>query len=108
MMPLALLGAVVATGVTLSLPTPAMTKPSSKPAPAVVQAPPKPQRTFKVVAETAPMRTGPNEIFELVATLTRGDRVTSLEADPTGTWLRVMRPDGTAGFIATAQLGPAE
>ena len=114
MMPLALLGAILAVSVTLSLSgPPSRAVPLVKADPVqVAAAPPKPlkpmQRLFTVTSETAQLRTGPNEVFEVLATLARGDRVTSLEADPSGAWLRVMRSDGTVGFIAAAQVRPAD
>jgi hypothetical protein len=114
MMPLALLVAIVAGTTTVNLRTHALHKPKhpvsapTAPAPAAAKATPKSApRIFKVSAESATLRTGPNDVFEPVALLKRGERVTSLEADPGGAWLRVMCGDGTVGFISTAQLAAA-
>jgi hypothetical protein len=119
MLPLALLVAVVVGTTTVNLRTHALHKakhPASAPtvsAPAATKTAPKSapristSRIFKVSAESATLRTGPNDIFEPVALLKRGERVTSLEADPGGAWLRVVCDDGTVGFISTAQLAAA-
>ena len=111
MLPLALFGAIVAGSITLSLPHSLFTMPRPA-APAVIETAPTPAksplRSFSVTSETAALRTGPNEVFEVVATLSRGDKVTSLEIDPGGAWLRVAQPDGTVGFLPTAQLGAVE
>jgi curved DNA-binding protein CbpA len=108
--PLALLAGAIAMSITIALrqPPPPAPRPVAKVVPPPVLPPVKILRVFAVAAETAPLRTGPNDAFEVIASLARGTRVTSLETDPGGAWLRVVLDDGRTGFIAADQLGPAD
>ncbi|MEQ9449670.1 MAG: DnaJ domain-containing protein [Rhodospirillaceae bacterium] len=61
-------------------------------------------RVFSVAAETASLRTGPGESYQLVAVLAKDTVVLATEFDPSGAWLRIVTADGTEGFIALESL----
>ena len=106
-LPLALVGAIIAMSATIAIRTPGPSTPVAvKPAPAVVETLElKPAPTaFNVVSEVAVLRTGPSDVFEVVTTLAKGDQVIALETDPTGAWMRVSLEDGRMGFVASANL----
>ena len=64
-------------------------------------------QTYAVTVEHAAVRTGPAQTFEIEALLARGTKVTALEVDPRGDWLRVSLADGMTGFVSLTELRPA-
>jgi curved DNA-binding protein CbpA len=81
--------------------------PVQTPRPAVPE-PGRARQMYTVTVDGAEVRTGPAESFHVIAKLKHGTKVTALEVDPRGDWLRASMPDGTTGFIALTELRPAE
>jgi len=63
-------------------------------------------RVYSIATLQANLRTGPGANYRLLAILAKGTVVLVTEADPAGQWLRVVTPDGAAGFVAANQLSP--
>jgi uncharacterized protein YgiM (DUF1202 family) len=105
-LPIALVGAIVAMSATIAVRTPDASIPAAKPAAALVETPPA-AKAFNITSEIAVLRTGPADAFEVVTTLTKGEQVIPLENDPSGAWMRVLLGDGRTGFVTASSVGPA-
>ncbi|TAL00999.1 MAG: hypothetical protein EPO08_11790 [Rhodospirillaceae bacterium] len=113
-LPLALVVGIIAGAVTIALPQSAPAHHKAIPQLiAVKETPPvrsiespAPRQTYIVATETAAVRTGPANTFQVLTTLRHGATVTALEVDPRGDWLRVVLLDGSTGFIALGELQP--
>jgi hypothetical protein len=61
-------------------------------------------RVYSVTKEGAAVRTGPGANYQMEALLKIGTLVLATETAPDGQWLRIVTSDGTAGFVAVAEL----
>jgi hypothetical protein len=102
-LPLAIGVAAAAGTLTMSLRAPSPRPSGVETVPPTVLAP---SRSYDVIGAAVVLRSGPSEVFEPIADLRKGARVIALEPDATGPWLRVALPDGTIGFLPTAELAP--
>jgi uncharacterized protein YraI len=61
---------------------------------------PRPAITARVATDTLNVRGGPGTLYPKQAELRQGDRLTVLERDADGKWLRVRTPDGNEGWVS--------
>ncbi|MGE4062765.1 MAG: DnaJ domain-containing protein [Rhodospirillaceae bacterium] len=61
-------------------------------------------RVYSVTKEGGAVRTGPGASYQMEAILKSGTLVLATETSPDGEWLRIVTSDGTAGFVALADV----
>ncbi|PKO20488.1 MAG: hypothetical protein CVU38_19840 [Chloroflexi bacterium HGW-Chloroflexi-1] len=75
--------------------------PTATPPPTPIPSPTQPPTvSCRVTSDTLNVRGGPGTIYPKQAELRQGDRLTVLERDADGKWLRVRTPDGNEGWVA--------
>ncbi|MCB2108228.1 MAG: hypothetical protein KDE14_11025, partial [Rhodobacteraceae bacterium] len=111
-LPLAAVVGLIAMSVTLSADRSitATVKSWFKPAPVAetvsASSAPSAGRIYAIKNDSVALRTGPSADYNAVKTISKGTLVLATEADPGGTWLRVVLMDRTSGFLPLSALTP--